>query len=1622
MITHKHTYSILSLIITVTMGLSLVAIPNKTSQAMAAGISDYFIPTSTQQIWDIFVANDNDPNPIDVAQGLRYVIGLTAYMDNTVVYYDHWENGYGFNPANFTGADEVYNANQGQVLSFVSYNVPISRSAAPDETIAECGALSSNPGGYTTNCYDGRDHLYVTGGVAATLTVWPESIGTANALSWGLFPTKPYQTSYIISVGENLADNAPYYTDFSNTYVIVQSTADDNTVTIDDPETAGVEVTVDLNKGEVTQLHNIWSGTEVSADYPVQTLYIAGETRSDNGRELRGYTSIPTSMWSNEYFNPVSGRTGGNGTDLYIYNPDGAQTIDWQDSSGSGSFTIGAGATLAYSDPSSANHKVPADSAVILTGTNNINVIGAADTEGGSYEWGFNLVPSNLLASEYYVGWAPGTSDASPSNNCSPVWITATQDNTSVSVDYGPANGSYDVTYNIDRLESVRIYDPDHVNTGMNLIASAPIAAAWGEAGLDEHGTACVATAPNMDLGYTVVPYIDDFVDVALNLNKTANPTLILDQAGQTAEFTLTVSTDMLATNAVDVVDTLPANWSFVNDSATITFPDSSQWTGNAADPTSIVGQVLTWDLNVNMLAHNTLTIVFDAITTAAPGGISINKATATGGIGSRTFTAMDKASVNVSNIQVAKDSNVSGLVEQGDSIIYTLTLTNGGLLPLTNVIARDPLPAGTTYVPNSTTATGYFQGTYLDQFGSASYSISNGTFPWGSSWSESGIESGGNPSAGRIQVTGGKLQFRDSPALGGDYTLTRDANLSGTTHAHLTFSYQEGGDLEIEDHFHVEVYYESSWHTILTVSDDFTGPLTANYDISEYANANSQIRIMANGYSGYNEYLYIDNVGIDFDRPTTKDNISGGTYLDLVNGIPGNLVVTGDAFNIPVGHSMTVTYHVQVNNPLEFGLMGIENEAYASNSAYPFESSSTVIDPLDVIDVSLDGSISDDTPDYGAVVTFTHRIANRAGFQTANNLTITDIVPTGYTYVPGSILGGTSRNDSSPAGTGLTWTIASLAANSYVDLTYQATVLQTGSYDNYAEITSYNQYDFDSRAGNGQQTPDEDDDDTVSITVTSELNVTTATDVSAVDGAGDVIHYTVSVENTGTISLSGVTATDPDVTLTYQSGDTDLDGKLDVGETWVYTGSYTVSQAEMDAGGVIHSEVTADSSESPADTFGKDVTITQTPLINATTATDVSVVDDAGDVIHYTVSVENTGTISLSGITATDPDVTLTYQSGDTDLDGKLDVGETWVYTGSYTVSQAEMDTGGVVHSEVTADSSESPADIFEKDVTITQNPDILVTMTSDVPDVDEAGDVITYTVTVENTGNVTQTGISLDGNPDLTFTRISGDTDSDGFLDINETWVYRATYTVTQEDVNSGGPIHSEVTVDTDQADPETATEDVAIANTAPTVVEDVYGLHWSNTSGLDVDDVDGVLANDSDANSNPMSVELVTDVTHGELVLNADGSFTYVPTGGYVGPSDAFTYRAYDGLLYSDPVNVTINFTNTVPSGVVDEYTTLWRHVLTVDAPQGVLVNDSDPDGDPYQMELVDGPLASQGVLILNEADGSFVFTPNDHFFGDVTFTYRLYDGHEYCAPVTVTIHVVIYQIFLPVTVKP
>jgi VCBS repeat-containing protein len=58
------------------------------------------------------------------------------------------------------------------------------------------------------------------------------------------------------------------------------------------------------------------------------------------------------------------------------------------------------------------------------------------------------------------------------------------------------------------------------------------------------------------------------------------------------------------------------------------------------------------------------------------------------------------------------------------------------------------------------------------------------------------------------------------------------------------------------------------------------------------------------------------------------------------------------------------------------------------------------------------------------------------------------------------------------------------------------------------------------------------------------------------------------------------------------------------------------------------------------------------------------------------------------------------------------------------------------------------------------------------------------------------------------------------------------------------------------------------------------------------------------------------LVSDVSHGTLALNADGSFTYTPAADFTG-TDSFTYNANDGAADSDLVTVTITVAGAIPS---------------------------------------------------------------------------------------------------------
>ncbi|HET8696649.1 MAG TPA: Ig-like domain-containing protein, partial [Gammaproteobacteria bacterium] len=205
--------------------------------------------------------------------------------------------------------------------------------------------------------------------------------------------------------------------------------------------------------------------------------------------------------------------------------------------------------------------------------------------------------------------------------------------------------------------------------------------------------------------------------------------------------------------------------------------------------------------------------------------------------------------------------------------------------------------------------------------------------------------------------------------------------------------------------------------------------------------------------------------------------------------------------------------------------------------------------------------------------------------------------------------------------------------------------------------------------------------------------------------------------------------------------------------------------------------------------------------------------------------------------------------------------------------------------------------------------------------------------------------------------------------------------------------------------QSDPGTVTITVNDINDAPVSANDTYAT--AEDTQLTVALANGVLANDTDADGDALTAQLVTDVAHGTLALNANGSFIYMPDANFNGP-DTFTYRANDGTANGNNATVTINVStgNDPPVAVNDSYSTNENTPLTVNAMNGVLANDTDLEGDPLTTALVVN--VSSGILLLSP-NGSFVFTPAVGFSGNVSFTYQASDGSASSNVATVTIAV-------------
>ena len=332
----------------------------------------------------------------------------------------------------------------------------------------------------------------------------------------------------------------------------------------------------------------------------------------------------------------------------------------------------------------------------------------------------------------------------------------------------------------------------------------------------------------------------------------------------------------------------------------------------------------------------------------------------------------------------------------------------------------------------------------------------------------------------------------------------------------------------------------------------------------------------------------------------------------------------------------------------------------------------------------------------------------------------------------------------------------------------------------------------------------------------------------------------------------------------TFNDGDINFNNVLDVGETWQYTVAYTVTQDDIDNGGVVDPGLTHDNTatvttaQAAGDEASVSVDIEQNPHVTLTKTADVSSVDAAGDVINYAITIENDGNMTLTDPVVSDPSVSNLaavmsggFNAGDADTDGKLDVGETWQYTASHTVTQADIDNGGVVDPDLTRDNTatvttaQGAGDDDSASVAIDQNPHVTLEKTASVPGgTADAGEVISYAITIENDGNMTLTNpvVSDPSVSDLAAVMSgsfnAGDADTDGVFDVGEIWQYSASHTVTQAQFEAGGNITNTASVSTDEGASDSDDASVAVnftPNAVVSITKSALGYHDLNNNNV-------------------------------------------------------------------------------------------------------------------------------------------------------------------------------------------
>ncbi|MGA0568337.1 DUF7507 domain-containing protein [Rathayibacter sp. KR2-224] len=300
----------------------------------------------------------------------------------------------------------------------------------------------------------------------------------------------------------------------------------------------------------------------------------------------------------------------------------------------------------------------------------------------------------------------------------------------------------------------------------------------------------------------------------------------------------------------------------------------------------------------------------------------------------------------------------------------------------------------------------------------------------------------------------------------------------------------------------------------------------------------------------------------------------------------------------------------------------------------------------------------------------------------------------------------------------------------------------------------------------------------------------------------GQVVTYSFVITNTGNVSLANVVPVEGAFTGSGSMSVPVCDAgaaSLAPGAQVTCTALYTITQADVDAGSITNHVTATGTPPSGPDPVSPDSQVTipapSNPSIGLLKSATPTTVTAAGQSVAYSFLVTNTGNVTL-----TNPQVTETAFSGTGTAPAPvcppatLLPGAQVTCTATYVATQADLDAGSITNTATatgTPPSGTDPvSDPSSAAVTATPAPAITLIKTATPSSVGKAGDSVTYSFLVTNTGNVTLRNVTVDEGAFTGSGAISDPVCPAGAASLapGDSVTCTAGYTLSQADVDAG------------------------------------------------------------------------------------------------------------------------------------------------------------------------------------------------------------------------------------------